>query len=437
MEADLIIKNGMVMTLDDKFTLYDQADVAVKGTKIVDLAPQTKYTAKRTLDAAGKLVMPGLINAHTHSAMVMMRGLADDMPLDIWWKKFIFPIEHKLLTPEFIEIGTALAAIEMIKSGTTCFSDMYYFQAAAAPVYKRIGIRAVLGEAIMDHPTPDAPDADATNRLTEQLLAQWGQDDLISLSVAPHAPYSCGADNLLKAKKLADKYNLPLHIHVAETAGEVAEFQQKHGQTPVEYLAKLGFLGEKVMAIHCVHVTPDDVKLLRRHDVKIVHCQESNMKLASGYSPIVEMQFAGLTIALGTDGAASNNNLDMFDEMDSVAKFHKLIRNDPTVMEAKTVIRMATSDAAQVIGQKKELGSLESGRTADLILIDLRSPQLTPMYNPYSHLVYSAGGSEVDSAVINGKLVMENRKILTIDEDEVLDRANRLAQKIKTEVAHG
>lgn len=426
----------MVMTLDDKFTLHDRADVAIKGTKIVDIAPRTKYRAKKTLDAAGKLVMPGLINCHTHSAMVMMRGLADDMPLDVWWNKFIFPIEKKLLDPEFVEIGAALAAVEMIKSGTTCFSDMYFFQAAAAPVYKRIGIRAILGEAVLDFATPDAADADATNRLTEELFAQWGGDDLIGLSVAPHAPYSCGEENLRQAKALADKHGLPLHIHIAETAGEVAEFQQKHGQTPVEYLARLKFLDENVMGVHCVHVTPADVKILRRHDVKIVHCQESNMKLASGYAPVVEMQFAGLTVALGTDGAASNNNLDMFDEMDSVAKFHKLIRNDPTVMEAKSVVRMVTTDAAKVIGRENALGSLAVGRTADLITIDLARPQLTPMYNPYSHLVYSAGGSEVDSAVINGQLVMENREMLTIDEDEVLDRANRLAHKIKAEVAN-
>ncbi len=302
MNADLVIKNGMVMTLDNKFTLYDQADVAITGNKIVDVVPQTRYRAKKTLNAAGKLVMPGLINAHTHSAMVMMRGLADDMPLDRWWNKFIFPIEKKLLNPEFVAIGAALAAVEMIKSGTTCFSDMYFFQQAAAEVCKKIGIRALLAEGIIDVATPDAGSVAEASRITDELYQRWQGDDLIRIAVGPHAPYSCGAECLRQSQALADKHDLPLHIHIAETAGEVAQFQQQHGQTPVEYLDKLGFLSGRVMAVHCVHLTPGDIEILRRADVKIVHCQESNMKLASGYAPVMEMQAAGLTVALGTDG---------------------------------------------------------------------------------------------------------------------------------------
>jgi 5-methylthioadenosine/S-adenosylhomocysteine deaminase len=434
MEADIVIKNGMILTMDEKLTLYEKADLAIKDSKIVDISPQTKYLGKKMIDGEGKLMMPGLINCHTHAAMVMMRGLADDMPLDVWWQKFIFPIEKKLLDPEFIRIGVGLAAIEMIKSGTTCFSDMYFFQAAAAEVCKQVGIRCLLGEAILDVPTPDAPDADATNKLTEELYEKWGRDELIHLSVAPHAPYSCGEDNLRKAKALAGKLGLPLHIHVAETAGEVAEFRQKHGLSPVEFLEKIGFLSEKVKAVHCVHLSHEDMKILKRYDVKVAHCQESNMKLASGTAPIVELMDEGVTVGLGTDGAASNNNLDMFDEMDSVAKYHKAVRSDPTVMDAKTVVKMATRDGAKVMLREKEIGSLEVGKTADIILIDLDRPHLTPLYNVYSHLVYSAGGSEVDSAIINGKLIMENREILTIDEDEIIDRANHLAKKIKAEV---
>ena len=434
MEADILIKNGMVLTMDGQLTLHEQADLAIKGSRIAAIAPQLKASAAKVIDAAGKLVMPGLINTHTHAAMVMMRGLADDMPLDVWWQKFIFPIEKKMLDPEFIRTGVSLAAIEMIKSGTTCFSDMYYFQAAAAGVCKQIGIRCLLGEGILDVPTPDAPDAEATNKLTEQLYERWGKDEIVHLSVAPHAPYSCGEVNLKKAKALSDKLNLPLHIHVAETAGEVAEFSKKHGLTPVAFLEKIGFLSEKVMAVHCVHLTHEDIKLLAKYDVKVAHCQESNMKLASGSAPIVELQDAGVVVGLGTDGAASNNNLDMFDEMDSVAKYHKAVRNDPTVMEARTVVKMATSDAARVVGKEKEIGSLEAGKIADVIIVDLKVPNLTPLYNVYSHLVYSAGGSEVDSAIINGKLVMEKRRILTADEAEVIDRANHLAKKIKAEV---
>jgi len=434
MDADIVIKNSMVLTMDEKLTLHEKADLAIKGSKIVDISPQTQYTAKKTIEAAGMLVMPGLINTHTHAAMVMMRGLADDMPLDIWWQKFIFPIEKKMLNPEFIRIGVGLAAIEMIKSGTTAFSDMYFYEDAAAEVCKKIGMRCFLGEGVLDFPSPDAQNAEETFKIIEGLHEKWGKDPIIHLEVAPHAPYSCNKDNLLKSKALADKLGLPLHIHVSETASEVAEFKQKHGSSPVAFLEQIGFLSEKVKAVHCVHIDHEDIKILRKYDVKVAHCQESNMKLASGYAPIVELQDEGVVVGLGTDGAASNNNLDMFDEMDSVAKFHKLIRNDPTVMDAKTVVKMATCDAAKVMLKEKEIGSLEVGKTADIILVDLDRPHLTPLYNVYSHLVYSAGGGEVDTVIINGKLVMENREMLNVDEDEIIDRANRLAKEIKNEV---
>lgn len=433
MDADIVIKNGMILTMDGKLTLHEKADLAIKGSKIVDISPQTKHTAKKVIDAQGKLVMPGLNNTHTHAAMVMMRGIADDMPLDVWWQKFIFPIEKKMLSPEFIRIGVGLAAIEMVKSGTTSFSDMYFFEDSAAQICKQIGIRAFLGEAVFDFPSPDAPDADGTLKIIQELHAKWGKDEIIHLMVAPHAPYTCGEANLKKSKALADKLGLPLHIHVSETTSEVAEFQKKHGLTPAGFLEKIGFLGPNVIAVHCVHLTLEDMKIFKKHEVKVAHCQESNMKLASGGAPIVELMNLGITVGLGTDGAASNNNLDMFDEMDSVAKYHKAVRSDPTVLDAKTALRMATVDGAKVL-QKPNIGSLEVGKTADLILLDLNCPHLTPLYNIYSHLVYSAGGADVDSTIINGKLVMENRKILTIDEGEIIDQANHLAKKIRAEV---
>lgn len=437
MQADVVIKNGMVLTMDEKLTLHEKADVAILNSKIIDISPQTNYQGRKVIDAQGKLVMPGLINTHTHAAMVMMRGLADDMPLNVWWEKFIFPIEKKLLNPEFIRIGVGLAAIEMIKSGTTSFSDMYFFEDAAAEVCKRIGIRAFLGEGVLDFPSPDCATADETFAYIRKLYEKWGKDPIIHLEVAPHAPYSCGPENLLKSKKIAEELNLPLHIHLAETVTEVAEVKLKYGANPVEHLEKIGFLSERVKAVHCVHVTHEDIKILRRYDVKVAHCQESNMKLASGMAPIVELMDEGVVVGLGTDGAASNNNLDMFDEMDSVAKFHKAVRNDPTVMDAKTVVKMATIDAAKVMMKEKEIGSLEVGKIADIIILDLDRPHLTPLYNVYSHLVYSAGGSEVDTVIINGKLIMENRDILTIDEDEIIDQANHLAERIKNEVKGG
>jgi 5-methylthioadenosine/S-adenosylhomocysteine deaminase len=433
MQADIIIKNGMILTMDGDLTLHQKADLAISGSKIVDISPTTAYQANKTIDAQGKLVMPGLVNTHTHAAMTLLRGLADDMPLDIWWKKFIFPIEKKYGDQEYVRIGVSLAAIEMIKSGTTSFSDMYFFEDDAAEVCKKIGIRAFLGEGILDFPSPDSPTPDDSLKYIEMLYEKWGKDPLISLEVAPHTPYTCNPDNLKKAQALAEKLDLPLHIHVSETAYEVAESRKNRGCSPVEHLEKIGFLSERVKAVHCVHLSHDDIKLLKKRNVKVAHCQESNMKLASGNAPIVELMDEDILVGLGTDGAASNNNLDMFDEMDAVAKVHKVIRNDPTVMSAKEVVKMATVDGAKVL-QKLEIGSLEVGKIADIIIIGLDRPHLVPLYNIYSQLVYSAGGSEVDSVIINGKLVMENRDMLTIDEDEIIDQANNFAKKVKSEL---
>jgi len=433
MNADIIIKNGMILTMDGKFALHEKADLAISGSKIVDISLGTQYKASKVIDASGKLVMPGLINTHTHAAMTMMRGLADDMPLDIWWQKFIFPIEKKLLSPEFIRIGVSLAAIEMIKSGTTSFSDMYFYEDDAAEVCKKIGIRAFLGEGILDFPSPDCPTADDSIKYIEKLHERWGKDPIIHLEVAPHAPYTCSPENLKKAQDLAERLDLLLHIHVSETASEVAECRQKRGCSPIKHLEKIGFLSERVKAVHCVHLSREDIKILRERKVKVAHCQESNMKLASGNAPIVELMDEGVVVGLGTDGAASNNNLDMFDEMDAVAKVHKVMRGDPTVMNAKDVLRMATSDGAKVM-MKPDIGSLEIGKTADVVILDLHRPHLTPLYNIYSHLVYSAGGSEVDSVIINGKLVMEKRKILTVDEKEIIDKANKFAERIRHEI---
>jgi len=433
MDADIVIKNGMVLTMDEKLTLYEKADLAIKDSKIVDISLQTKHQGKKVIDAQNKLVMPGLINTHTHAAMVMMRGLADDMPFDVWWQKFIFPIEKKLLNPEFIKVGVSLAAIEMIKSGTTTFSDMYFFEDAAAEVCKKIGIRAFVGEGIVDFPSPDSQNVDQAFSSVKKLYEKWGKDPLIHLTIAPHAPYTCSKDNLLRARRLADELDLPLHIHIAETAAEVAELRKREGLTPVEFLDKIGFLDEKVIAVHCVHLSHNDMLILSDKKVKVAHCQGSNMKLAVGNAPIVELQDRGISVGLGTDGAASNNNLDMFEEMDLVAKFHKAIRSDPTIMDAKTVLRMATLDGAKVL-QKTDIGSIEIGKTADVILLDLRKPHLTPLYNVYSHLVYSARGSEVEAVIINGQLVMADGKMLTVDEDEIIDRANHLAVKIRAEV---
>ncbi len=434
MEADIKIANGMVLTMDPHLTLHQKADVLIKDSKIIEIADGSSTKAKKTINAGGKLVMPGLINCHTHAAMTMFRGIADDMPLDVWWNNFIFPLEKKYLSPDFVRTGASLAALEMIRSGTTAFADMYFFEDAAAEVLKTIGIRAFLGEAVLDFPSPDSANADEALKKIEQLNEKWGKDPIIHPMIAPHAPYSCGPENLTKCRQLSEKLGLPMHIHLSETASEVAQIKLKYGLSPVEHLEKIGILCGQLIAAHCVHLSKVEMDLLKKYDVKIVHCQESNMKLASGSAPVVEMQDLGLTVGLGTDGAASNNNLDMFDEMDAAAKVHKLVRNDPTVMDAKTVLKMATTDAARVMLQENKIGSIEFGKTADIIILDLNRPHLTPLYNVYSHLVYSAGGSEVNTVIINGKLIMEDRLILTVDEQEIIDDANRIARRIQDEL---
>jgi 5-methylthioadenosine/S-adenosylhomocysteine deaminase len=433
MRADIVIKNGMVLTMDDKLTLHEKADLAIKGSKIIGISPDTEYKGEKVIDASGKLVMPGLINTHTHAAMTLLRGIADDMPLDIWWQKFIFPLEKKFGNQEFIRVGVSLAAIEMIKSGTTSFADMYFFEDDAAQVCKQIGIRTFLGEGLLDFSTPNCATPDATLKYIEDLYNKWKGDPTIHIMVAPHTPYTCSPEVFKKARALADKLNVPLHTHLAETSTETAQMHMKYGVSPTAHLEKIGYLCERLIAVHCVHLNHEDMKILKKYNVKVAHCQESNMKLASGNAPVVELLEHEITVGLGTDGAASNNNLDMFDEMDAVAKVHKLMKNDPTVMDAKTVLRMATKNGAKVL-QKPNIGSLEVGKTADIIIVDLDRPHLVPLYNVYSHLVYSAGGSEVDTSIINGKLVMENRDILTVDEDEIIAQARKMGDKIKNEV---
>jgi len=434
-EADILIKNGMIVTMDDNLNIYNKADLAIKDSKIVDISPSSKFKAKRTINASSKVVMPGLINGHTHAAMTLMRGIADDLPLDIWWPKIMFPIEKKFGGPEFIKIGVALAAVEMIKSGTTSFLDMYFFEDDAAEICKKIGIRAFLGEGLLDFPTPDSPTLNDSIKYIEKLYNKWKDNPIIHPVVAPHAPYTCGPEVLKKAKDLAQKLNLPLHIHISETKNEVQGIKEKYGASPTQRLEKEGFLSEQVIAAHCVHLTKEDIEILKKRDVKVIHCPESNMKLASGVAPIQDLLQANVTVGLGTDGAASNNNLNMFEEMDTAAKLHKVQKLDPTVVKAIDVVRMATRDGAKAM-LRDDLGSLEVGKTADIIVLDFKKPHLTPLYNVYSHLVYSTNGEEVETVIIAGKTIMEERKILTLDEEKVIDDANKFAEKIKKEVEH-
>lgn len=432
-EADILIKNGTIVTMDDDLKTFKKADLAVKGSKIVEVSPSLNIKAKKTIDATAKVVMPGLVNGHTHAAMTLLRGIADDLPLDVWWTKIMFPLEKKFGSPEFIRIGVALAAVEMIKSGTTSFLDMYFFEDVAAEVCSKIGIRSFLGEGLLDFPTPSCPTPDDSIKYIEKLYAKWKGDPIIHPVVAPHAPYTCSPEVLKKSKALAEKLDIPLHIHLSETKSEVEDSKKKFGLTPPQFLEKEGFLSERVVAAHCVHLTKEDISLIKRRGVKAIDCPESNMKLASGIAPVQEMLEAGITVGLGTDGAASNNNLNMFEEMDVAAKLDKVKKLDPTSIKAGDVVKMATTSGAKAM-LRGDLGTIEVGKTADIILLDFKKPHLTPLYNVLSHLAYSATGDEVETVIINGRLIMEGKKILTIDENKVMDDANRFAERIKKEV---
>ncbi|MFZ1198552.1 MAG: amidohydrolase, partial [Desulfobacterales bacterium] len=381
-------------------------------------------------DAGGGIIMPGLVNAHTHAAMTCFRGLADDLPLMTWLDDHIFPAEAQL-DEETVYRGALLACAEMIRSGTTCFCDMYLFEDAVARAASAAGMRAVVGEVLYDFPSPNYGPIEKGFAYVERMIDTWRSDPLITVALEPHSPYLCAAGLLEKAAALARENGLPLVTHLSETRAEVDRIRASYGCTPVAWLAALGVLGPDLLACHCVVLTPEDIALLKAHDVKVAHNPESNMKLASGIAPVPELLRAGVCVALGTDGCASNNDLDLFLEMDSAAKLHKVGTLDPTVLDAATVLRMATIEGARALGLGRVTGSLEAGKTADLIVIDTARPHLTPMYNPVSHLVYTVRGSDVATVVINGRLVMENGRLLSLDEKQVMADVNRIAARFR------
>jgi 5-methylthioadenosine/S-adenosylhomocysteine deaminase len=430
---DVLIRNGWVLTMDPNNALIETGAVAVSGDRIVEVGPEgaltSHYQASKLIDARGGIIMPGLVNTHTHAAMTCFRGLADDLPLMTWLQEYIFPAEAKL-TSEVVYRGTLLACAEMILSGTTTFCDMYLFEDAVAEAAQEAGIRAVVGEVLYDFPSPNYGPVEEGLKYTETLIDKWRDDPLITIAVEPHSPYLCSSDLLRKTKAIADRNAAPMVIHLSESEHEVAEVREKCGKSPVEHLADIGFLSPNLIADHCVALTQGDISLLKAFDVKVAHNPESNMKLASGIAPVPELLKNGITVGIGTDGCASNNNLDLFQEMDTVAKLHKVNTLDPTVMDAQTVVRMATIDGARVLGLEDQIGSLERGKRADVIIIDMRQPHLIPMYNVYSHLVYAVSGHDVVTAIVNGRVLMEDRVLTTLHVDKVMEDVNRIAENV-------
>lgn len=430
--ADLIILNGTVITMDHKDTLIKNGAVAVKGEKIIAAGEAdgfVSWKASKTIDAGGGIIMPGLINTHTHASMTIFRGLADDLPLMTWLNDHIFPAESTL-NPEKVYAGALLACAEMILSGTTCFCDMYLFEDHVARAAKEAGMRAVVGEVLFDFPSPNYGSLENGFAYTEMLVEKYRNDPLINIAVEPHSPYLCAPGLLKKASLLAEKYNLLLVIHVSETKSEVSQIKERYGLTPVGFLASLGVLSPNLLACHCVHLTEADIGLLKEYGVKVAHNPESNMKLASGIAPVPELLEEGICVGIGTDGCASNNNLDLFHEMSMAAKLGKVHTLDPAVMNAKSVLRMATIDGARALGISDITGSIEPGKKADIIILDTNKPHLTPMYNAASHIVYAARASDVTTSVINGRLIMENRKILSFDTAEASQKVRKIAEKI-------
>ena len=422
--------------MDSKCSILKKGLVCINGDTIshVEADDENTFEADKTIDAKGGLILPGLVNAHTHAAMSLFRGLADDLPLMEWLNNYIFPAESRM-DADFVFAGTLLACAEMIMSGTTTFCDMYLFEDEVAKAAQLAGMRCLVGEVLYDFPSPNYGPIEKGLAYTEELITKWQDDPLVSIAVEPHATYTCSPDLLQAANKLALEYNVPLIIHVAETKGEISEIRKKYNKRPFEHLESLGVLGPHFIADHCVHIDESEIKRMVEHGVKAVDNPESNMKLASGISPVSELIASGVTVGLGTDGCASNNNLDLFTEMDTAAKLHKIETMDPTVLDAVTVLKMATIEGAKALGLEDITGSIEVGKKADIIIVNTNKPHLTPMYNPYSHLVYAVRGNDVSHSIINGKLVMEDRKLLALDLDDILARAREKSVQVKAWVS--
>jgi 5-methylthioadenosine/S-adenosylhomocysteine deaminase len=436
--VSLVVANGTVVTVDGARRVIPRGSVAIEGRDIVavDTADviAARYRGRDTIDASGSVVMPGLINTHTHAPMVMFRGLADDLALMDWLQKYIFPAEAKTVSPEFVRVGTRLAALEMIESGTTTYTDMYYFEEEIARATKAAGIRGVLGQTVIQFPVADAKTPAEALARTERFAREFAGDDLITPAVAPHAMYTLDAETLKACRALADRLNIPVVIHLAETRDEVKTAQDKYKTTPAAFLESLNFWGPRTIAAHGVHLTPEDIAILAKRHVGVSHNPESNMKLASGIAPVDAMRKAGVAVGLGTDGAASNNDLDMFEAMRQAAFLHKLVADDPRAIPAPVALEMATIDGARVLGLEKTLGSLEPGKRADLLIVSMASARQTPMYDPVSHLVYVTRGDDVRTTIVNGRVLMRDRKVLTLDSRQVLADARAMAGKVRAAV---
>jgi len=414
--------------------VMDDGAVVIKNGRILSVSGTgevlAKYSARQIVNARGKLVIPGLINTHTHVPMSLFRGLGDDLDLQQWLTQYIFPAEAKNVNEQFVRAGTRLGLAEMIRGGTTTYCDMYYFEDAIAEETSKAGMRGVLGETVIDFPVADNKTFDAGLAYAEKFIKRWQGDKLIVPAIAPHAPYTVSEDHLKAVRKMSDRLNATVVIHLAEANTETEDIKKKTGMRPIEYLAKIGFLNEKVIAAHVVHANDNELKLLQRFGVGIAHNPQSNMKLASGVARIPEMLLMDLPVGLGTDGAASNNDVNMWEEMDTAAKLHKLYSHDPKVASAAQMFEMATIRGARALHLEKMIGSLETGKSADIVIVDMDALNQVPADSVYSLLVYSTKATDVRTVIIEGKIVMRDRVLLTLNEIAIKQEARYYRQKI-------
>ncbi len=438
-KVDLILKNAIILTMDSELHQYDPGAIAVKGNSIAAVGPEKQiladYSAESIIDCAGKVLMPGLVNVHTHVPMNLLRGLADDLRLDVWLMGYMMPVEREFVTPEFVRLGTQLACAEMIKSGVTTFADMYYFEEEIAKTTAEIGMRALCAQSVMKFPTPDAQFFEQGLEMSRDFIRRWKGHELIIPSVAPHAPYTCPPEIIKAATALAREFDVPLHTHISETATEVENMRKEQGMPVVPYVKKLNLFDAKVLAAHCVHVDDGEIRTMQHLGVGVAHNPSSNLKLASGVAPVKRMLELGLNVGIGTDGAASNNDLDMFEEIRLASFLQKGTSGDPTTLPAWQALLMGTRLGAQAMHISHLTGSLEIGKRADLILVDLSTLHNSPQFkhNPqgiYAQIVYAAKASDVTDVMVNGKWLMNNHKLLNINEKEIRKQSQEYARKI-------
>jgi len=438
-ELDILISGGTTLTISPDMAIVENSEIGIKNGTIAFVREQEgsleDYRCKKRIDASGSLIMPGLVNTHTHLPMVCFRGLADDLPLMEWLNNHIFPAEAKYVNRDMVYHGSLLAMAEMMLSGTTTFCDAYFFEGAVAEATRETGMRGVVCQGFIDFPTPDNPDPSKKEYTARSFIEKWtGVSPLITPALVCHSPYTCSPETLTLIQGIAREHDLLFLIHLAETKDEVSLIQERYGTTPVRHLHGLGILDDRTVPAHCVWVDDEEIDIMAACGVKVSHIPESNMKLAAGNAPIPHMLERGITVSLGTDGCASNNDLDMLLEMDTTAKVHKVAEMDPTVMDAETVLRMATIEGARALGMDDSIGSIEAGKCADIIILDMNKPHLTPLYNGYSQVVYAATGADVATSIINGQVVMEQRHLLSMDIADSMAMVRRIADTIKTDL---